>query len=79
MQKLIEGISNFIEGFGNFFKAVFEFVIDFIEDSLYIIEICGKAVLAIPDLFGWLPTSIVALIVGIFAVVVIYKLLGREG
>lgn len=76
---MLESIANFIEGIANSFTAIIDFLKDFISDSVYIIEVCGKAVLFIPKLFGWLPGSVLAIVVAIFSIVIIYKVLGREG
>lgn len=76
---MLESISNFIEGIANSFTAIIDFLTDFVEDSIYIIDVCGKAILFVPHLFGWLPVSVAALAIGIFAIVIIYKVLGREG
>lgn len=63
----------------DFFSNVLDFLIDFIKDIVYIIEITGEMVLKIPDYFSWLPSEALSLLVSVFAVVVIYKVLGREG
>lgn len=63
----------------DFFSNVTEFIIDFIGDIVYIIKITGEMVVKIPDYFSWLPSEALALVVSIFGVVVIYKVLGREG
>lgn len=66
----------------NFFEVIMslvDFVIGFVEDIVYVVKLCGKFVPKIPDYFSWLPTEVLALIVTAFSVVVIYKVLGREG
>ena len=63
----------------DFFSNVTEFIIDFIGDIVYIIKITGEMVVKIPAYFSWLPSEALALVVSIFGVVVIYKVLGREG
>lgn len=63
----------------DFFKNVYDFIIGFIEDIIYIVKITAEAVSNIPSYFSWLPEAALALLVSIFAVVVIYKILGREG
>lgn len=75
----VKGISKGINGILNFFNSIIDFVISFIEDIVYIIKLTGEFVLNIPSYFSWLPSSVVAMLVAIFAVVVIYKVLGREG
>lgn len=68
-----------LQGIFDFFRMLFEFVIDFFNDVVYIIRLTAQFVARIPSYFSWLPSEVVALIVSIFAVVVIYKVLGREG
>ena len=60
-------------------STVIDFIVDFLSDILYIIELVGKTVLEIPNYFGWLPTAAVGILVTVFGVVVIYKITGREG
>lgn len=65
-----------------FFEAVFaliEFVINFIGDLIYIIMLTGEFLLKIPEYFAWLPGTLLSLVVTAFGIVVIYKVLGREG
>lgn len=69
----------FLKSIVDAITTAINFVVDFISDIVYIIEIVGKTVLEIPSYFGWLPTAAVTLIVTIFGVVVIYKIAGREG
>lgn len=59
--------------------AVLETIGDFINDLLFVIELLGKAVLNLPTYISWLPSPVIALIIGCFSIVVIYKVLGREG
>lgn len=68
-----------LQGIFDFFRMLFEFVIEFFNDVVYIIRLTAQFVARIPSYFSWLPSEVVALIVSIFAVVVIYKVLGREG
>ena len=70
-----EALSNIVD----FFTSVVDFVLDFISDLVYAIKLIGETVLNLPDFFGWLPGSIVTLLISLFAIVVIYKIIGREG
>lgn len=72
-------IKEYIIQIGEFIGSAFDFIIDFFEDIVYVIKLTGEFVLGIPDYFSWLPAEAVALIVTIFGIVVIYKVLGREG
>lgn len=78
----MDWLKDIADGFNqilDFFKNIFDFIIGFIEDVVYIVKITGEAVANIPTYFSWLPEAALAILVTIFAVVVIYKILGREG
>lgn len=75
----VKNVGKVVQDIGNFFSTVIDFVISFVEDVVYIIKLTAETVAKIPEFFDWLPSAVVALIVSIFAVVVIYKVLGREG
>lgn len=75
----MKDVLEFLEGIGNAITSLFEFIMDFFSDLLYVIEVVSTTVVSIPSYFSWLPTTAVAIVVTIFGVVVIYKILGREG
>lgn len=75
----MDAVVSFFSGIGNAIVSVFDFVISFFSDLIYVIQLLGKVVLSIPSYFSWMPGSISALLVTLFAIVVIYKILGREG
>lgn len=76
---MLETIKDFFLSLGNIITSLVDFVVGLFEDLIYVVVLCGSFVLKIPSLFSWLPAEAVALIVTIFAIVVIYKILGREG
>lgn len=75
----VKGISKAINSIVDFFENIIDFVISFIEDTVYVIKLTAEFVAEIPNYFSWLPAEALVLVVSIFAVVVIYKVLGREG
>jgi len=75
----LASIKEYIVSIGEFFSSIFDFVIGIFEDIAYVVKLTAEFVVKIPDYFSWLPPELVALIVTIFGVVVIYKVLGREG
>lgn len=75
----MDAIVSFFTGIGNAIVSVFDFVVSFFSDLIYVIQLLGKVVLSIPSYFAWLPGGISTLLVTLFAIVVIYKILGREG
>lgn len=72
-------IKDFVVGIGDALMTGWDFLIGLIEDIVYVIDITGKALSHIPDIFSWLPLPLVGLIVVIIGVVVVYKVTGREG
>lgn len=76
---MLETIKDFFLGVSGVITSLVDYVIGFIEDIVFVVKLCGAFVAKIPLLFSWLPAEAVALVVIIFGVVVIYKVLGREG
>ncbi len=75
----MSGIISFLESIGNAIVAAIGFVISFFGDVVYLIQLLAKAVGSIPEYLSWLPGELVALVMILIAVVMIYKILGREG
>lgn len=75
----MDAILDFFKALGDAFVSVFDFVIAWNQDLFYTIKLLGQVVLNIPSYFSWLPGSVLALILLIISIVVIYKILGREG
>lgn len=75
----MDAIIEFFKGIGTAITSIIDFVIGLFEDLVYMIKLLGQVVLNIPNYFAWLPAEILALIVVLISVVVIYKILGREG
>lgn len=71
-------IIDFFRSIGEFFSSVVDFIVSFFSDLAYVVQLLGEFVVKIPSFFSWLPSSLVAVIVTIFGVVVIYKVLGRD-
>lgn len=76
---MLDTIKNFFVGIADVVTSLIDFVIGFIEDIVYVVKLCATFVSKIPNLFSWLPSGVLAIIVIIFSVVVIYKVMGREG
>lgn len=75
----MDAIINFFQSFGNVISSIFDIVWTFLSDILTIAELLARFLGQIPSFFSWLPSSVVTLLVSIFAVVVLYKIAGREG
>lgn len=75
---MLEKIWKVIKQLGELISAIVNFVVDFVEDLVYAVKLVAEWIANIPDYFSWLPASLVALLVTIFAIVAIYKILGRD-
>lgn len=75
----MQAITNILSNIVDWIVMLFDFIFGFFEDIVYIIKITGVFLLKIPDYFAWLPSQCVSLVVVIFSIVVVYKILGREG
>lgn len=59
--------------------SFFSWVSSLIEDIANLVSRVSEAASYLPDLFSWLPYNVWLLLSVGFAVVVAYKILGREG
>lgn len=75
MQALLEF---FQTAFGPIF-TLFDWAISFWSDLIYMIGLTGKFLANIPIYFAWMPSRYVTTLYMLFCIVVVYKILGREG
>lgn len=75
----MQAILDFLEGFIETVTSVIDFVIGFFDDIVYLIAITGQVLAQIPSYFTWLPSELIALLGVLLALIVLYKILGREG
>lgn len=76
---MLQTIADFFLGLVDVITSLITFVVGMVEDLVYVVTLCTQFVLKIPSYFVWLPDVAVTLIVTTFGIVVIYKILGREG
>lgn len=75
----MNALISFFQGIGRAITGAFDFVVSLFSDIVYMIQLTGKFVGQLPTYFSWMPAEISALLLILFAIVVIYKILGREG
>jgi len=75
----MQAILDFFTGIWNVITSLIDFVVGIVEDLVYVVKLTGTFLAQIPNYFSWLPSAYVTLIVTIFGIVVVYKVLGREG
>lgn len=75
----MDAIVDALEDFFEVITDLVDFVFQLFEDLLTMIQLLGKFLAEIPSYFSWLPSGFVAVVVVLFGVVVVYKIIGREG
>lgn len=72
---MLDVLSNILD----MLKTFFSWVGSLVEGLINLATQVYKAIAVIPDFIGWLPTSVISVLVVGFGVVAAYKILGREG
>ena len=71
-------IIDILTSIGNFFKTVVDFVVKLFQDLVYVIKLLGETVAKLPTYLGFLPTVAIAVFVSAIAVVVVFRVIGRD-
>lgn len=75
----MQAVIDFFAQVGSIISTVINFVIKLFADLISMLEMLGNFFVALPSYFSWLPGAVVSSLVVIFSIVIIYKILGREG
>lgn len=75
----MQAILDFFQSVGDILTGVINFFISLVKDIVFIVETTAAVLLQIPQYFSWLPVQLLTVLTTVFAVVVIYKIAGREG
>lgn len=75
---MLQFISDVLTSIADFFSTAFNFVISFFREVVYLIQLLASAMINMPSYFVWLPTTITVLITTALAIIVVYKILGRD-
>ena len=75
----MDAIIGFCTGIADLLGGLVDLVLGFFGDIVYLIRLTAKAVTALPSYLALLPGPATVILMWIFGVVVIYKVLGREG
>lgn len=79
MDRLIKQIVDLLKSIAELTIALVKFVPKLLNDFIMVINLVVDAVAQLPRLFIVFPSIISSLLIAVFAVVVVYKILGREG
>lgn len=75
----MKAIFKAVKNIAKMLSTLFDFIVDLIQDLIYVVELLADGLKELPMMFSWLPGALVTAIITIFGIVVIYKILGREG
>lgn len=75
----MQAIIDFFNTIGNVISTVIDFVVKMFSDLVFMLKLLANFFASLPSYLSWLPSAAVSSIVLIFTIVMIYKILGREG
>lgn len=75
----MDAILQFFRGIGDAIVSIFDFIFSMVGDLVYLVGLTGKFLAHIPSYFSWLPPQLLSVLLSTFAIVVLYKVFGREG
>lgn len=76
MSSLISAVKEFFSLVG----TLIEFIFGLVADLVNVVELLADTVVRLPEYFGYFfPSQFITLFVTIISLVVVYKILGREG
>lgn len=75
----MQALLDFFSTLGSIITGLVDFVISTIKDIVFVIEVTSSVMLRIPQYFAWLPSALLSTLTVVFSIVVIYKIVGREG
>ena len=69
MQAIIDFLNQIVDAV----NAVIDFVVKFFQDIIYVVGLIGDFIVDIPNFFGWLPASLLSILVLVFSVVCVMR------
>lgn len=64
---------------GKMISFIIDLIVDFVSDIIQVIKIVFDAFSYLPEFLSWLPGTVLTIVSALFTVVLLYKILGREG
>lgn len=75
----MDAIIKFFTGIGNAITSIIDFVISFFGDFLSLLQLLAIVPQYVIDSFRWIPGELLVMAGLIISIVILYKILGREG
>lgn len=75
----MEEIIAFFEGIADAVESAFDWFFGFLEDTVYFLGLLDDAVASIPGYFSWLPSEALVSLGVLLGIIIVCRILGREG
>lgn len=75
----MDAIIKFFTGIGDAITSIIDFIISFFSDFLTLLQILAKVPQYVSDSLRWMPPQFLTMIGLLISLVILYKILGREG
>lgn len=75
----MEAILEFLRLILEFVWSWIDYCLGFMSDLAFIVMLTGRYLLHLPQYFFWLPSELLTILLTTLTIVVIYKVIGREG
>lgn len=79
MESFFYQFSQFFTWLQETVTSLVDFLISFVNDLIFVVDLTARFVTNIPSYLNWLPSECLSIIIIAFGIVVVYKILGREG
>lgn len=75
----MQGVLSFLQGFADAILSVFDFFFALFEDTITFFKLIAKMPVYVAKALSWIPAEFYVGIGVLFTIVILYKILGREG
>lgn len=75
---MLKNIYAALKSITSFLGSIVDFVVDFFQDLVYVINLLGETIKSIPQYLGFFPTILVTAVISLVSLAVVFKILGRE-
>lgn len=75
---MLSAISSAIDSIVSFFTFIWDLIVKFVEDIIYVVQSLSSLVTRIPSYLSFLPSTFISVIMVGIGVAVVYKVIGRD-
>lgn len=75
---MLSAISSAIDSIVSFFTFIWDLIVKFVEDIIYVVQSLASLVTRIPNYLSFLPSAFISVIMVGIGVAVVYKVIGRD-